>query len=261
MATLVLQCEDRVAYAYAIEKIVTIGRLSDNRLVLDHPAVSSHHACVFNDGGQFIVEDLQSTNGTFVNGRRVSRRGLRNGDVVKIGKHTILFDQLASAQPGVAGSADAVPNNGETVFLDNRTLLDQLLVDAGTHRKNEALAARLTELEQDAKPGKHATPEPDLRAGVGVLRVVAGPLDQSVYRLDKQTSLIGKARSSLVRLHGWFKPSVAVAITRNRQGYVATLLGGRTSINSQPLNGRRHELKDGDILEVSGLILEFRAAE
>src|SRR3954471_20268282 len=107
MATLVLQCEDRVAYAYAIERVVTIGRLADNRVVLDHPSVSSHHACVFTDGDRCIVEDLQSTNGTFVNGRRVSHSTLHNGDVMKIGKHTILFDQLASAQPGTTGTAGA----------------------------------------------------------------------------------------------------------------------------------------------------------
>ena len=64
MPTLVLQCEDRVAYAYPIDNVVRIGRLPDNRVVLDRPAVSSHHACVFSDGEHFIVEDLQSTNGT-----------------------------------------------------------------------------------------------------------------------------------------------------------------------------------------------------
>jgi pSer/pThr/pTyr-binding forkhead associated (FHA) protein len=260
MATLVLQCEDRVAWAYAIEKTLTIGRLKDNRLVLDHPSVSSHHACVFSDGGQFILEDLQSTNGTFVNGRRVSRRTLRNGDVMKIGRHTILFDQLASAHPGGAGAADQIRSIEQTMFIDKRTLLDKLLVDAETHRKNEALSARLTEIEQRAvarTPSAHG--QDDAPAGPGVLRVLDGRADQPIYRLEKQTSLIGRARGSVVRLHGWFKPGVAVAITRNRQGYVATLLGGRTFINSQPLNGGRHELTDGDVLEVSGLILEFRA--
>jgi pSer/pThr/pTyr-binding forkhead associated (FHA) protein len=260
MPTLVLQCEDRVAYAYAIDNVVTIGRLSDNRLVLDHPAVSSHHACVFTDGEQFIVEDLQSTNGTFVNGRRVSRRTLRDGDVMTIGRHTILFDRTASAQPGKAASADAVASSGETVFVDTRTLLDRLLVDADTHRKNEALSARLTELEQQkAAAVRPASSEDADATAVGVLRVVDGSADEPVYRLEKQTSLIGTAKSSLVRLSGWFKPNVAVAITRNRQGYVATVVGGRTFINNQPLSGRRHELKDGDVLDVSGLVLEFRA--
>jgi pSer/pThr/pTyr-binding forkhead associated (FHA) protein len=262
MATLVLQGEDRVAYAYAVDAVVTIGRLSDNRMVLDHPSVSSHHACVFADGEQYLVEDLQSTNGTFVNGRRVSRSALQHGDVMKIGRHTIQFDQLASAQPGSPASADAVADIHATVFLDNRTLIDKLLVDAETHRKNEALSARLTELEQQVGRDARTPAAGDADSEhVGVLRVLAGSTDQSVYRLTGHTSLVGKARSSLIRLHGWFAPKVAVAITRNRRGYVATLLGGSTLVNSQPLRARRHELKDGDVLEISGLLLEFRGRE
>ena len=211
MAKLILQCEDRAAQEYAVEKMVTIGRLSDNTVVLDHPSVSSHHACVFSDGEHCIVEDQQSTNGTFVNGRRVARRTLLNGDVVLVGKHKIVFDQLASAQPGAPAGAESVANNGETVFLDNRTLLDKLFIDSDTYRKSEALSARLTDLEHHATMARYAARQQSAEpADVGVLRVVAGPSDQAVYRLDKHTSLIGKAQSSLVRLQGWFKPSVAV---------------------------------------------------
>ena len=260
MAKLILQCEDRDAQEYPVEKIVTIGRLADNTVVIDHPSVSSHHACVFSDGEHTIVEDLQSTNGTFVNGRRVARRTLRNGDVVLVGNHKIVFDHLASARPGAAGSTEPGSNNGETVFLDNRTLLGKLFIDSDTYRKNEALSARLTDLEHHATVGRTAAGEAATGPGdVAVLQVIDGPADQAEYRLEQQTSLIGKAQSSLVRLRGWFKPNLAVAITRNRQGYVATLLGGSTFINSQPLNARRHELKDGDVLEVSGLVLAFRA--
>ena len=92
---------------------------------------------------------------------------------------------------------------------------------------------------------------------VGVLRVLNGRADQSEYHLEARTSLIGKADTSVVRLKGWFKPRVAAAITRNGHGYMATLLAGQMSINSQPVSGR-YDLKDGDILHVSGLTLEFR---
>ena len=60
-----------------------------------------------------------------------------------------------------------------------------------------------------------------------------------------------------MRLHGWFKPSVAVAIARSSDGYVATLMGGRTTINNEALEQRR-ALQDGDVLNVNGLVLEFR---
>ena len=60
----------------------------------------------------------------------------------------------------------------------------------------------------------------------------------------------------MIRLKGWFAPRVAVAITRNQLGYVATRLGGKMLVNSRPMTGR-HDLKDGDVLEVGGLTLMF----
>ena len=59
-----------------------------------------------------------------------------------------------------------------------------------------------------------------------------------------------------MRLRGWFKPSVAVAIARSGNSYVATPLGGKTLINEERLEGRR-VLQEGDMLNVSGLVLEF----
>jgi hypothetical protein len=91
---------------------------------------------------------------------------------------------------------------------------------------------------------------------VGVLRVLAGRADETRYSLQAHTSVIGKGKSSLVRLRGWFKPRVAVVITRNRHGYVATLLRTDVLINSQSVSGR-HELKHGDLLAVDDLVLEF----
>ncbi len=226
--------------------MATIGRLSDNTVVIDNAAVSGHHACVFADGDQLVVEDLQSSNGTFVNGTRVSRHALQHGDVVQVGKHKIVLDQLVGGKPPVADGAEpSIPNQGATVFVDDRKWLGKLLVDPEAHRQHEALLATL----QDAGPGAEPT-------RVGTLRVLAGRADQSEYDLEAHTSVIGKQKSSLVRLQGWFKPNVAVAITRNRHAYVATLLGGRMLINSQRVTGRS-ELKDGDVLEVSGLTLDF----
>jgi hypothetical protein len=59
-----------------------------------------------------------------------------------------------------------------------------------------------------------------------------------------------------VRLRGWFKPSMALAIARSNDGYVATLLGGKTLINNEPLT-KRQALQEGDVINVSGLTLEF----
>lgn len=73
---------------------LTVGRLKTNTLVLDNPGVSRHHLRIDGDpsGTVFVMEDLQSLNGTFVGGRKVSACVLKNGDEIHLGKHSILFE-------------------------------------------------------------------------------------------------------------------------------------------------------------------------
>jgi pSer/pThr/pTyr-binding forkhead associated (FHA) protein len=257
MPRLILQLEERVLNAHEMGTMATIGRVSDNSIAVDDPAVSSHHACVFRDGAHFVVEDLQSTNGTFVNGTRVSRQVLQPGDVLTIGKHRIVLDERPGPEPTAPDAAERVaPNEGDTMFLDARSLLTRVM-GSNAQRKYDALSARLMDIEAHAKAARAARVESATeRAEAAILRVVAGRADRSEYTLEGHTSVIGTAKSSAVRLRGWFKPKIAVAITRNRQGYVATLLGGSMLVKGQSVKGRL-ELKDGDVFEVSGLVLEF----
>lgn len=73
---------------------ITVGRLKTNALVLDNPGVSRHHLRIDGDpsGTVFVLEDLQSLNGTFVGGRKMSACVLKNGDEIHLGKHSILFE-------------------------------------------------------------------------------------------------------------------------------------------------------------------------
>ena len=241
---LILQFEDQVLKECSLGPKTTIGRLPDNTVVIDNPAVSGHHACIVRNGDAYTVEDLGSTNGTFVNEKCVSRATLRNSDVVLVGKHTLVFDANGGDEPAaVNADKPPVPNIEGTVFLDtrqHRALLAKLGIDGDA---NKTAAGTGT----DARPA----------ARVGVLRVIDGVADRPEFQLEAQTSLIGKAEASLIRLKGWFKPSVAIAISRDGHNYVATLLRGNTLINHQQKSGRHH-LKEGDLLEVGGLMLEFR---
>jgi len=195
------------------------------------------------------VEDLKSTNGTFVNDRHVNRHTLENGDVVLVGKHKLVFERASVEEPAEPTTPrPAIKNLKDTVYLDTK--------------KHRELLATLRTARSDAdktapRPAAKIPGGPAAAAKVGILRVVAGRAEQSEYILEAQTSLIGRSDIALVRLRGWFKPKVAVAIARNGAGYVVTPLGGKTLVNNQPLR-ERHGLKDGDILEVSGLTLEFR---
>jgi predicted component of type VI protein secretion system len=69
----------------------TLGRKPDNDIVLDNPAVSGHHCKFYESGGTWFVEDLNSTNGTFVNGKKVFKAGLKHGDSIGLVKYTIIY--------------------------------------------------------------------------------------------------------------------------------------------------------------------------
>ena len=234
MPTLTLQIDNRVVKTCLVDQRASIGRLPGNTIVIDSPAVSGHHASVFRDGDHFVIEDLASTNGSFVNGKRVSRHTLHSGDAVRVGKHTIVFDEqggngAAAAEEAAAPEIAATP--GETVYLDAD--------------KHKALLAWIRSVQAPA--------------GAAVLRVLQGRADRREYPLDAHTSVIGKSDAALVRLTGLFKPKEALAIARSDDGYVATVLRGRTRINKEPVRERRI-LADGDVLEVGGLTLEFKQA-
>ncbi len=248
MPRLMLRFEDRVLRECPLGLMVTIGRLPDNNVIIDNPAVSSHHACIFRDGEDFVVEDLGSTNGTFVNGRRVARQALRDGDVLLVGKHTLVFDW----------------KGGQAVPDEIKPLLDKLgqtvFLDTAQHR---ALLSTLNDVEALAMPASRARSSGGSGGAPGkgaVLRVRAGRADLPAYPLEAPTSVIGSSDTALVRLHGWFKPSVALAIARRSDGYEAVVLGGTTFVNGRRL-ARCHRLEDGDLLQVCGLTLEFVAAD
>lgn len=244
---LILQFDERVLKEYHVGLLTTIGRLPDNDVIIENPAVSGHHACVFRNGDEYVVEDFQSTNGTFVNDKRVTRHALQNGDVLLVGKHKLVFDQIARAQPEESDDVKPmIPDVEGTVFLDTMQ-----------HR------ALLAKLDLQGQTTKGLLPTSDMAIAppkVAVLRVLDGAADQSEYPLSAHTSLIGRAEASLIQLRGWFKPDVAVAIARNGAGYVATPIRGNTLINGQPQSGRC-KLNDGDVLKVCGMTLLFRLSE
>jgi predicted component of type VI protein secretion system len=80
---------------------ITIGRGEDNTYQLPHPSVSSHHAELRQEGGDYKLVDLGSTNGSRVNDERVNECVLRNGDVVMLGNMILAYESetVAAAAP------------------------------------------------------------------------------------------------------------------------------------------------------------------
>ena len=75
--------------------VITVGRKPDNDVVIDNPAISGHHCRISLQGGGYYVEDLDSTNGTYVNETEIEpRRDLAARDVIRIGAQRFLFTPL-----------------------------------------------------------------------------------------------------------------------------------------------------------------------
>lgn len=100
MAKISVTLEGAVLQEIAINKPrVTIGRRPSNDVVLNHLAISGNHAVIETQLNDFYLEDLNSTNGTQVNGQPVRRHYLQNGDVISLAKYLIKFDGDAKSSP------------------------------------------------------------------------------------------------------------------------------------------------------------------
>ncbi len=124
---------------------LTIGRKPDNDLVIDNPAVSGHHALIFSQAGAFFIEDLESTNGTFVNDAKIQKEKLKNSDLVAVGQHVLIYQDEIVAPPKellkvAQGTMKTAAVGGETTEKVGRLTV----VSGETDRKEYGLTGRLT---------------------------------------------------------------------------------------------------------------------
>ena len=99
MARLILSLDSQVLAEYNMSKErYTIGRLPDNDVRIDNPAVSGHHSLIINILNDSFLEDLNSTNGTYVNGKLIKKHALQHGDVITVGHHQLRFSDQQTSQ-------------------------------------------------------------------------------------------------------------------------------------------------------------------
>src|SRR3974390_3144302 len=92
MDRLILSLDGAVLAEYNMNKErYTIGRLPDNDIRIDNPAVSGHHSLIINILNDSFLEDLNSTNGTYVNGKLIKKHAMQHGDVITVGHHQLRF--------------------------------------------------------------------------------------------------------------------------------------------------------------------------
>jgi hypothetical protein len=100
----------------------SLGRRPYNDIVIDNLAVSGEHAAIHLSGADVFLEDLNSTNGTYVNGKTIKKQQLQDGDQIEVGKYKIRFVRDAAPSQASAAAAPASPSvgSGEAVGLHAR---------------------------------------------------------------------------------------------------------------------------------------------
>ena len=275
MARLILSLDSQVLAEYNMTKErYTIGRLPDNDVRIDNPAVSGHHSLVINILNDSFLEDLNSTNGTYVNGKLIKKHALQHGDVITVGHHQLRFvDQVDD---------DSDPDEFEkTMVIHPSSHSEEKLADV-----NRAVeeAARAEAARAGSKPAPEAVeievpaPEPSAAPPAGEPEHVATAAGIKPEDLPKSSAL---PTAKLQVLSGAFagreldltkalttlgRPNVQVAaITRRAEGYFIVHVDSGEEDNYPVVNGesigpKALKLNDNDVIELAGVKMGFFAS-
>jgi pSer/pThr/pTyr-binding forkhead associated (FHA) protein len=200
----------------------TLGRRPYNDIVIDNLAVSGEHAVLQMTGADVVLEDLNSTNGTYVNGKAVKKQQLQSGDAIEIGKYKIKFV-------------------GDNVAED---------FDKTTIVKARPSSSAPISRSPGGTPSGFPMGNGDsvgLGAFHAAIKVLSGAASGREVPLTKVVTTIGK-------------PGVAVAaITRRQQGFVVHHVegAGNPTLNGSPIGTDPISLKNGDLIELAGTQMQF----
>ena len=203
----------------------TIGRRPYNDIVIDNLAVSGEHAALHLAGHEVHIEDLNSTNGTYINGKAVKKQLLQNNDVAEIGKYKIKY-----VADTVGTETDRVP------------MFRPSTIGPGSVSSPVATAA----VPAYAGGGAPTNMAP-LMVAAATIKVLSGAASGREVALTKVVTTIGK-------------PGEAVAaITRRQGGYVVAHVEGegKPTLNGVPFDSDAVALKNGDVLELAGTRIQF----
>lgn len=231
MAKLVLSMNGAIQGEFELDQErLTIGRKPENDIQIDNLAVSGKHSMIITILDDSFLEDLGSTNGTYVNGKLVKKHALKDGDVIAIGKHELKYIN-------------------ENASDDDDEFEKTMIIKPGS------ASAAVAAAQAAEKAGAAATPQSPSAAPVasggmplGRLTVLNGPIAGKELELTKALITLGK-------------PGTQVAvISRRPQGYFLTHIessGGFPVVNGAEVGAKAYQLKDGDLIELASIKMEF----
>ena len=213
------------------KETVTIGRKSDNDIHLDNLAISGHHAKILTILNDSFIEDMNSTNGTFLNGSLVKKGALSDGDVIKIGKHEIRY---------IIEKTHSSYDFEKTMIINPDS--DGMQETPGSKKIDQSVGKIVAEIaSSDSGKASHHK---------ATIRLESGPNSGKELPLTKVLTTLGK-------------PGVQVAaITRRPTGYFLIFIdggddSGRPKVNNDEVGSHAHSLNNADIIEVAGVKMTF----
>jgi pSer/pThr/pTyr-binding forkhead associated (FHA) protein len=273
MARLILSLDGQTLAEYNMTKErYTIGRLPDNDIRIDNAAVSGHHSLIINILNDSFLEDLNSTNGTYVNGKLIKKHALQHGDVITAGHHQLRYvdDQVEEADVGADDEFQKT-----MVIEPNRDMEKQI---AKVTEAAEAAAVK-PESRPEAKP---AGMEPGAASEL-IDDAVSGsrPAEEfaptQTQNVDQQAAPV-LPKAKLQVLSGTFagreldltkalttlgRPGVQVAaVTRRSEGFfIVHVESGKPDdypkVNGQPIGPQARKLEDNDVIQLAGVKMGF----
>ncbi|MCE7902137.1 MAG: FHA domain-containing protein [Gammaproteobacteria bacterium PRO9] len=242
MARLILSLDGQVLAEFNMSKErYTVGRLQDNDIRIDNPTVSGHHSLVINILNDSFLEDLNSTNGTYVNGRLIKKHALQNGDVVTIGRHQLRF---------VDGAADDEDEFASTMVIERQAGGMEALAKAAAVSASLGGNGAVAESAPAASARPAGADPASKPLAVAKVQVLNGSFAGREITLNKALTTLGR-------------PGVqVVAITRRADGYHLVQVENAADqkpprLNGDPLGPQARKLTDNDVIEIIGIKMGF----
>lgn len=256
MPTLTLKFKDRPLEEYQLQKgaSLTIGRRQSNDVVIEDPAVSGHHAKIDSLDDRFVLVDLQSKNGSFVNEQLTSSQWLKHGDVITIGGHALVFNYHEKEKVQPIG-----PDEFDETVVMNSTQHRRMM-----RKSNPTKSINVVRFWEKRQPGgllkenvpKVPTPTAKAKEPVGSLAYLSG--GKGTITLTRAITTIGKDPTSDVVIKGLLIDPTAVTIRKKPDGFYLDYIGGlpRPKVNGQAVKASIL-LNDLDIIEIGSTRLQF----
>lgn len=224
----IIQNNQKIGEVTLKEDETRIGRNPDSEICLQQAKVSGAHARVRNDKGAYWLEDLDSTNGTYVGGKKITQPyRLHHGDQIAIGEYTLKFITVGSEEKS-ARVVEGKLSQAESTMMINAGQLSDIL---GAH-----------ELKNAAKQGK-----------------VTGwlTIQDTQIPLSRSEVILGKAKTADVRVSGFFAPAISAWILRTREGFVLRPhRRGKVALNGGAVFDDT-VLKNGDRIQIRSVAMTF----